>query len=114
MGQGFYSACDGGPGQLTYTQAEMVRLQNEIVLKRIAKKELIHRQTLSVGGAEFRGHGGGLPYLAAATRQRYDRVSQPRRKYLDYHPIDKQHPGIRDAANLFLFCLIITIRNLFT
>ena len=27
----------------------------EIVLKRIAKKELIHRQTLSVGRAEFRG-----------------------------------------------------------
>ena len=22
---------------------------------------------------------------------------------LDYHPIDKQHPCIRDAANLFLY-----------
>lgn len=86
----------------------------EIVLKRIAKKNLYHRLTLSVGRAEFRGHGGGLPYLAAATHQRYDCGSRPRRRYQDYHPIDKQHPGIRDAANLFLFCLIITIRNLFT
>ena len=31
MGQGFYPACDGGQGQLTYTQAEMVRLQDENV-----------------------------------------------------------------------------------
>ena len=86
----------------------------EIVLKRIAKKNLYHRLTLSVGRAEFRGHGGGFPHLAAATHQRHDSGSRPRRRYLDYHPIDKQHPGIRDAANLFLFCLIITIRNLFT
>ena len=86
----------------------------EIVLKRIAKKNLYHRLTLSVGRAEFRGHGDGLSHLAAATHQRHDSGSRPRRRYLDYHPIDKQHPGIRDAANLFLFCLIITIRNLFT
>lgn len=73
----------------------------EIVLKRIAEKELIYRQTLSVGRAEFRGHSGRFPHLAAATHQRHDRGSRPRRRYLDYHPIDKQHPGIRDAANLF-------------
>ena len=36
----------------------------EIVLKRIAKKNLYHRLTLSVGRAESRGHGGGFPYLA--------------------------------------------------
>ena len=35
-------------------------------------------------------HGSGLPHLAAATHQRYDRVSRPRRKYLDYHPIDRE------------------------
>lgn len=48
----------------------------EIVLKRIAKKNLYHRLTLSVGRAEFRGHGGELPYLAAATHQRYDSGSR--------------------------------------
>ena len=31
MGQGFYPACDGGQGLLTYPQAEMVRLQDENV-----------------------------------------------------------------------------------
>ena len=36
----------------------------EIVLKRIAKKNLYHRLILSVGRAEFRGQGGGLPHLA--------------------------------------------------
>lgn len=44
---------------------------------------------IAVGRAEFRGHGGGLPHLAAATHQRHDSGSRPRRKYLDYHPIDR-------------------------
>ena len=61
----------------------------EIVLKRIAKKELIHRQTLSVGRAEFRGHGGGLPHLAASTHQRHGSGSRQRRKYLDHDNLEK-------------------------
>ena len=44
---------------------------------------------IAVGRAEFRGHGGGLPHLAAATHQRHDSGSRPRRKYLGYHPIDR-------------------------
>ena len=62
----------------------------EIVLKRIAKKELIHRQTLSVGRAEFRGHGSGLPHLAAST-QRHGSGSRQRRKYLDHDNLEKDY-----------------------
>ncbi len=38
VGQGFYPACDGGQGQLTYTQAEMVRLQDENVDGAVGKQ----------------------------------------------------------------------------
>ena len=40
-------------------------------------------------GEHARRYGGGLPHLAAATHQRHDSGSRPRRKYLDYHPIDR-------------------------
>ena len=37
------------------------------------------------------GHGCGLSHLAAAIHHRHDIGSRPRRKYLDYHPIDREH-----------------------
>ena len=93
----------------------------EIVLKRIAKKGTytigrlylltdasviiltIRKAASLLERTSSRAWWCELPHLAAAAHQRHDSGARPRRKYLDNHPIDKQHPCIKDAANLFLY-----------
>ena len=51
---------------------------------------LTTRKAASSLGRTSSRHGSGLPHLAAATHQRHDSGLRPRRKYLDYHPIDRE------------------------